>query len=62
MRPANLPVPGQGSTFGVAKAAQARCDFQVLAERGRRALRLHLVGDVQGGFTKLEQVVREALT
>ena len=28
--------------FGVIKAAQARGDFDVLAERGRRALRVHL--------------------
>ena len=35
----DLPVPGQKYTFGVVKAAQARGDFQVLAERGRRALR-----------------------
>ena len=39
---ADLPVPGQKYTFGVVKAAQARGDFQVLAERGRRALRVHL--------------------
>ena len=38
----DLPVPGQKYTFGVVKAAQARGDFQVLAERGRRALRVHL--------------------
>ncbi len=37
----DLPVPGQSYTFGVVKAAQARGDFQVLAERGRRALRVH---------------------
>ena len=30
----DLPVPGQKYTFGVVKAAQARGDFQVLAERG----------------------------
>jgi len=29
-----LPVPGQKYTFGVVKAAQARGDFQVLADRG----------------------------
>src|SRR5579863_2035665 len=29
-----LPVPGQKYTFGIVKAAQARGDFQVLAERG----------------------------
>ena len=39
---ADLPVPGQKFTFGVVKAAQARGDFQVLIERGRRALRVHL--------------------
>ena len=37
-----LPVPGQEYTFGIVKAAQARGDFQVLAERKRRALRVHL--------------------
>jgi len=36
-------------------------DFQVLAERGCRALRLHLDGDAQDGLTKLEHVVRQAL-
>ena len=39
---ADLPVPGQKYTFGVVKAAQARGDFQVLVERDRRALRVHL--------------------
>ncbi|HMC31832.1 MAG TPA: bifunctional transaldolase/phosoglucose isomerase, partial [Candidatus Angelobacter sp.] len=42
-----LPVPGQKYTFGVVKAAQARGDFQVLAERKRRALRIHLPADVE---------------
>jgi transaldolase/glucose-6-phosphate isomerase len=35
-------VPGQSYTFGVVKAAQTRGDFQVLAERHRRALRVAL--------------------
>jgi transaldolase/glucose-6-phosphate isomerase len=39
----DLPLPGQTYTFDVVKVAQARGDFQVLAERGRRALRVHLV-------------------
>ncbi len=38
----DLPVPGQKYTFGVVKAAQARGDFEVLVQRGRRALRAHL--------------------
>jgi transaldolase / glucose-6-phosphate isomerase len=57
----DLPVPGQKYTFGVVKAAQARGDFQVLAERGRRALRVHLSADVAAGLTKLEHAVRQAL-
>ncbi len=56
-----LPVPGQKYTFGVVKAAQARGDFQVLAERGRRALRVHLPKDVKGGLAKLGQLIGDAL-
>ena len=56
-----LPVPGQKYTFGVVKAAQARGDFQVLAERGRRALRLHLPSDVDAGLEKLNAAIRQAL-
>jgi hypothetical protein len=50
---ADLPVPGQRYTFGVVKAAQARGDFQVLAERDRRALRAHLGTDVRAGLRTL---------
>jgi transaldolase/glucose-6-phosphate isomerase len=53
----DLPVPGQKYTFGVVKAAQARGDFEVLVERDRRALRVHLGSDVAGGLAKLQQVV-----
>lgn len=58
---ADLPVPDQTYTFGVVKAAQARGDFQVLAERGRRALRIHLGTDVAAGLAQLEAAVNEAL-
>jgi transaldolase/glucose-6-phosphate isomerase len=58
---ADLPVPGHRYTFGVIKAAQARGDLAVLAERGRRALRVHLGADVAGGLATLERAVREAL-
>ncbi len=58
---ADIPVPGQKYTFGVVKAAQARGDFQVLSERKRRALRLHLTGGVGAGLEKLNRAVREAL-
>ena len=57
----NLPVPEQKYTFGVVKAAQARGDFQVLAERGRRALRVHLGNDVNAGLATLTAAVQKAL-
>jgi len=56
-----LPVPGQRYTFGVVKAAQARGDFQVLAERGRRALRVHLKGNLKAGLATLQAAVQKAL-
>ena len=57
----DLPVPGQKFTFGIVKAAQARGDFQVLAERGRRALRVHLGADLKSGLNTLLTAVKEAL-
>jgi transaldolase/glucose-6-phosphate isomerase len=57
----DVPVPGQKYTFGVVKAAQARGDFQVLAERGRRALRVHLPADLASGLKTLQAAVSEAL-
>lgn len=58
---ADLPVPGQKYTFGIVKAAQARGDFAVLAERNRRALRVHLGKDVAAGLAVLDRIVRAAL-
>ena len=43
------------------KAAQARGDFQVLVERKRRALRVHLGSDVAGGLATLHRVLTAAL-
>jgi transaldolase/glucose-6-phosphate isomerase len=59
--PQDLPVPGQSYTFGVVKAAQARGDFEVLAERGRRALRVHLTGGLDAGLERLSHAVAQAL-
>ena len=56
-----LPVPEQKYTFGIVKAAQARGDFQVLADRGRRALRVHLGKDVNAGLATLLKAVQEAV-
>ena len=57
----DLTVPGSKYTFGVVKAAQARGDFEVLAERGRRALRVHLGSGVAAGLRCLRSAVSEAL-
>jgi transaldolase/glucose-6-phosphate isomerase len=59
--PEDLPVPGQSFTFGIVKEAQARGDFQVLAERGRRALRAHITGDLGKGLETLSRAVEQAL-
>ncbi len=59
---ADLPVPQQKFTFGVVKAAQARGDFQVLADRNRRALRVHLGSDVAAGLTALQRAIQQALS
>ena len=58
----DLQVPNQKYTFGLVKAAQARGDFEVLAERGRRALRVHLGADVITGLEKLNQGIEAALS
>src|SRR6266404_4263423 len=58
---ADLPVPGQKYAFGIVKAAEARGDFEVLAERGRRALRVHLGADVDEGLAIFAAAMKTAL-
>ena len=59
--PVQLPVPGQKYTFGVVKAAQARGDFEVLAARKRRALRVHLRGPLDAALRKLREAIGQAV-
>jgi transaldolase/glucose-6-phosphate isomerase len=60
----DVPVPGQKYGFGLVKAAQARGDFAVLAERGRRALRVHLTRaagpDVAAALESLARAIEQA--
>ena len=56
----DLAVPGEKYSFGTVKAAQARGDFEVLLERGRRALRVHLV-DVEAGLARLARAISAGL-
>ena len=53
----DVPVPNQRYTFGIVKSAQARGDLAVLAERGRRALRVHVGADVPAGLQRLASMV-----
>ena len=51
--PDDVPVPGQKYSFGIVKAAQARGDFQVLLDRERRALRVHISGNLVDGLEEI---------
>jgi transaldolase/glucose-6-phosphate isomerase len=57
----DIPVPGRKYSFGAVIDATARGDFEVLNERGRRAIRVHLGADVAAGLAKLKQAVIQAL-
>lgn len=58
---ADVSIPGRSYSFGVVKAAQARGDLQVLEQRKRRALRVHIGSHVAGGLTALKDAIRQAL-
>ncbi len=53
----DVALPGELFSFGVLKQAQALGDFQSLASRDRRAIRVDLGGDIAGGLRQLLQVV-----
>ena len=48
-------------SFGIIKAAQASGDLGVLVERGRRALRVHLKGDLKSALAALGAAIERAL-
>ncbi len=54
----DFPVPEQKFTFGVVKSAQARGDFQVLVDRNRRALRVHLGAKVKDDLEKILSLIQ----
>lgn len=57
----DIEIPGRGFSFGVLHAAQAQGDFEVLCERARRAVRVHIEGDVTKGLSRLRGLVEAAL-
>jgi len=56
----DLEIPGRKASFGTVEVSQALGDFAVLAERGRRALRIHL-SDLDKGMTALSEAIDFAL-
>jgi transaldolase/glucose-6-phosphate isomerase len=58
--PADIHVPGHSYSFGVVKAAQARGDLEMLVERNRRALRVHLT-EIDSGLAELARAMAVAL-
>lgn len=59
--PQDIQVPDHRYTFGVIKEAQARGDFDVLVERDRRIVRVHLGKDVAKGLEHLKKAIEKAL-
>jgi transaldolase/glucose-6-phosphate isomerase len=53
----DLAIPGQHYQFGILKRAQELGDFQVLAEKERRILRVHVGTDVHGGLARLREII-----
>ena len=53
----NIFMPGRRYSFGVVNSAQALGDLQVLRERGRRTLRVHLGPDVKAGLALLRRAI-----
>lgn len=49
----DVPIPGEPYSFGMLRRAQAAGDYEVLARRGRRVVRLHLEGDIVAGLARL---------
>ena len=57
----DLAVPGRKVSFGIVEASQARGDFCVLAQRGRRILNAHIGQDLGRGVARLAEAARVAL-
>jgi transaldolase/glucose-6-phosphate isomerase len=57
----DVRLPGEPFTFGILKQAQALGDFESLASRHRRAIRLHLGKDATAGLHALLKIVQDGL-
>ena len=57
----DVGVPGESYTFGAVKAAQAQGDLRVLGSRGRKAIRVHISGDLAEGLREVVALVNRAV-
>ncbi|MBQ5545942.1 MAG: bifunctional transaldolase/phosoglucose isomerase [Acetobacter sp.] len=57
----DLPIPGTRLTFGVIEATQALGDFNVMARRKKRIIRVHVHGDLKVGLTELTAALQTSL-
>ncbi len=57
----DLAIPGEPHTFGTLIRAQAVGDLHALKSRKRRAVRIHLGGDVRSGLRQLQVAVHKAI-
>ena len=58
----DIEIPGEKFTFGVLKQAQALGDFESLANRHRRAIRVDLGRDIEKGLRRLLSLVKAAVS
>ncbi|HEX9636307.1 MAG TPA: bifunctional transaldolase/phosoglucose isomerase [Acidobacteriota bacterium] len=57
----DVPIPGQPYGFSLVKAAQARGDFEVMEQRRRRAIRVHLKRNPTAALVRLRQALEATL-
>jgi len=57
----DLPIPGKRASFGTVQLAQALGDLDVLAERGRPWLRIHIEEDTDAGLVAIGRLVTASL-
>ncbi len=53
----DISVPEESLTFGQVQLAQAWGDYEVLVQRGRRVLAVHIDGDIETGLRRLVDAV-----
>jgi transaldolase / glucose-6-phosphate isomerase len=58
----DIDIPGEKFSFGALKQAQALGDFESLASRHRRAIRIDLGGDVEKGLRRLLALIKTAVS